>query len=204
MGLDMYLFKVHKPTISFDYPVTSNFLDEHNIRYVSKENFDACSLYKQIKPYTKQINIVFQYIDLMKIAKDHGINEKEITYAYVSMYSINKYEFTYHITNDIKKISLSTKEVKEKYVYESIEESYIWEEKEISYWRKCYDLEKFIYQMFDNKIENCGYQILNKEELIKIRDFYDPNTPKWQSDQYELFDIDDVDENAAYFYYEWY
>ena len=67
----------------------------------------------------------------------------------------------------------------------------------INYWRKDYELQDYISQMFDYDIQNCEYKKLNIDQVYQIMD-YD------ESNQRMASAIEDETEDCAYFYVEWY
>lgn len=173
MGLDMYILEVSKPkAYSGDYlqiPV-ADFEDKFN----------------DILPYCEKIFLETQFINNKQIEKDYNIPENANKVG--AYYGKDEISYTY---NTGEKITLSTKDY-EKYFYTEPVEYYITTEEEVCYWRKHYDLQKFIYQLIENErdiqVENCGYYNLSIDMIKEINRKFDENIP----------------EKDNLFYHEWY
>lgn len=185
MGLDMYLYKATKPSLTFgiyrsdDIYIQSLALipnDEHNEE-----------MYSAIKPYMVRIQLESSEYDAEKIAKDYGLKGRigicSISPDGVSFRGENK--TTDYIPQEI---------IKKHYSRISLQTVYAVELKQVYYWRKAYDVQDAIHNALDCCIENCGYYLISDDvaDVIKeIDDGFDPEIVKRESD-------------SCIFYHEWY
>ena len=202
MGLDMYLFKIKKPRTATGEVITKEWIEERGYSYILEDDINS-DLSIQLKPYTEQCKIDLEFIDIEKIAEDNDIKLKSMTGWYNSVIAPSFRIFTFNYNGIQKEVEVTIDEIEEKYLISRREKVYLFESIEVYYWRKCYDMQEFIYNLFDNRIRNCEYKTLTMEQLIKIREF---ERKRLLSEGYLTgnFEIAKAEEDAAYFYYEWY
>lgn len=200
MGLDMYMLQIKKPKTDFPDVITKDWLFNHQLQYIDESDIDEDENI-QIKPYCITKDIQTELIDVKKIALDNGILINDDTCCSNTVISIKGYGFSFYNGDDTKYVMVPIGELLEKYTFTDMKKVYIFESKQISYWRKNYKLQDYIYEMFGNKIYNCGYQKLSEDEVRKILDF-DIEMNYYPEEQLIKIEADNADN--AYFYLEWY
>lgn len=200
MGLDMYLYRIKKPTVKFPEIITTKWLDEHELEHLPEKaiNDKTCV---QIKPYCIEKSIQVELIDIKRIIADRGITIDDSTSYATTMISSSAYGFSVYQGKERRDyITVPIRELREKYVYKEFEKAYIFKQEDVAYWRKYRNLQDHIYDMFCGNIYNCGYQKLTEEQVKDIMNFDQDNCNVY----HPLFEIKENDEEGAYFYYEWY
>ena len=185
MGLDMYVFKAHPPK------------DDPNVVYKYKEMLDkGYSIFPDediedesvriLKEYAVPFNLSVEKFDLKKISATYRLKNN----IRISNVSNNGTVFT----DGNKEVTIKEDELKN-FIYEEEEVFWLMELEEVGYWRKEYELQNQIYEMFKKdgiEIENCGYYKLDKNKIYEI-DKYN------NGEQGLIYHIDD-----DLFYHEWY
>lgn len=191
MGLDMYLFRIKRPSIKIPDDIDESWVKNHNLLYYDEDEINDIRNV-QLKPYTIEKTVNTSLINLKKIKEDFNI--KQDFYAFITFMSREEVGFEFYNEEEHINIRINKKDVEEKYTFIKPIKSYIFQCEEIGYWRKNYSLQDHIYEMFHDEIENTMYQKLTKEQALEILKL--GNTG--------YLDIPDNSDNEAYFYYEWY
>ena len=213
MGLDMYIYKFNK----IDKKEINKYRGCHNddIPYKTLTNEAMMKepyLYKDLKMFLYQIQIMFSIFEVGKCCEDHDCDLSKMCGAAIG--KTIKYSFS-----DGKYFELSQEEL-ESYCHNSLRDAFLFSREEVCYWRKEYDLQDIIHEAhekkkqayFDKKgitpdvtdvvIQNCGYYALTRSERNKIVKYLRKVD---ESGYKEYIDIlTDYDNYPKLFYYEWY
>lgn len=202
MGLDMYLYRIHKIPQK-DLAVFNNKTrDEiedispykgYDVLMFGEKEFKAYpTMYKDLEPYMSAINVVNSYVDLVKLKK---ANKIPLNTSLVGQ-SIGAKGFSYTFMAEGGQrydVDFTEKEITNKYVVQKKEKMLVVYGQEVHYWRKAYNIRETFYDYIGN-VENCGYYKVSRELMKQIR--YEDETA--QSVPY----MDNSRE--AIFYHEWY
>lgn len=189
MGLDMYVYRVHKP-----------FLDDRKV--YDRDDLEGVILgeediqdpmYRQLLPYCAKVQVVNHYYNREKLAEDYGLDE-----ARIGGWSCDKDSSTVHIygykDGERKSFDVPDDLIDSKYIIDREETCYVCREDEVHYWRKAYDIQDWIYEHLPEKVENTGYYILSEQFL---KDF----NKKFPEDR---LPVEAPNDDYALVYWEWY
>ena len=196
MGLDMYLYKAKRPEYKKDEEfIDIEWLKRRGFTCIMKEKINE--LEKALVPYCKEEAVMVKLLDKRQMILDYGC-DPDSSELCMTFYTNNKVGYTIYSENEEpKEFKLTIEELAEKYEFESLEDVYVIRLENINYWRKDYELQDYISQMFDYDIQNCEYKKLNIDQVYQIME-YD------ESNQRMASAIEDETEDCAYFYVEWY
>lgn len=189
MGLDMYLYKVEKPSLEnrvytrselemMDCVVCVTGIDEY--------------LIEEIIPYAEQVTVVNQYYDVEKIIADYNLPKNSII-CMISMEGIavsgNDDQGNY------VRQEVSHEEIAERYTLIKEELCYVWQREEVAYWRKAFRVQELWHKILNRDIANCGYYEVNREDLAAFYAAVGSDEPQ---------QIEYPDDWSRLFYHEWY
>lgn len=161
MGLDMYVYRVRKPSLDTGMVYDRNDLDGIVIH---EADIDEPRV-RQLIPYSAKVRVVNHYYNLGKIGEDYGLSEAHIggwecgdDGSFTTIYGDKdgRSEF----------IKVSDELIESKYTIDKEETCYVCSEDEVRYWRKAYDVQDWFHENIPEPVENTGYYILT-EELLK-------------------------------------
>lgn len=190
MGLDMNVFRVHKPFLDankvYDRSELSGIiLDEADIKE---------PMFRQLAPYCTKVRVVNHYYDLEQIGKDRGLTDVR-----VGGWSCgDEGSVTYFSGRDkdgrSESVQLSYDLIKSKYTISKEETCYVCAEDEIRYWRKAYDIQDWFHEHIKEPVENTGYYILT-EKMLKA---FNKKFPE------DKLPAEAPNDSYAFVYREWY
>lgn len=193
MGLDMYAFNMR----NVNEEEKKRFLaDPENqpedifVFYLENRSPEEMATIEDLIPYSTKLVVPVRKIDIKKIMTVHNIPESSD--AWIARRSPEEIEFAFshEVMGDPLYITHSIDEIEEKFLLTSDEEVMICHVEKVAYWRKQYDLQNMIYDLYDKNICNCGYHLANKD-MIDAMNSFGANLPELQ-------------EGEAIFYHEWY
>ena len=170
MGLDMYVWKAKKLSAEegkkVDGARIAEVRENHTIFTDLKRGEDEL---RAIRPYCHQGKVIQSYLDLNKLADDHGITEP--LHIGGACYST---EVTYDLYNEKGEhkltVTMTPKEILDNYSYEKLDDVLVTNPlEEVYYWRKAYDVDEAIRNACAYTIENCGYYRLTNKMINAIR-----------------------------------
>lgn len=189
MGLDMYVYRMHKPDID-----DKKVYDRSDLEgVVINENEINHPMFRQLIPYSTKVRVVNHYYDLDKLGVDYGITDVRI-----GGWSFDGKDATMTIYGysgtERKSFTISDDLIESKYTISKEEACYVCEYDEVHYWRKAYDIQDWLHDHIQEQVENTGYYILS-EKLLKAfnRKFKEDKLP-----------VEPPDEDSALVYWEWY
>ena len=206
MGLDMWMIEVKKmtkkETAALNNMTYEEISDLPDFSYYIKEEVDEenTEFLEDLMPYTITVPVNIKYYDMEKIKEDYNIPEE--AWQYKASYSKDGVEYGYCFSDHRKKditIKLTNEEI-EKYIVSKPRHLIVYKRKEVAYWRKFYELQDLIYDMYreyrHKEIQNCGMHVLSDDMLNEISKMcrkydYKFNKPRWTK-------------SNAFFYHEWY
>ena len=189
MGLDMSVYRIHKPNL--DKGKVHDMDDLDGIVLADKEI--SSPMFRQLFPYCQKVRILNHYYDLKKIGEDYGITDPHIggwkcddngssTYIYGSKNGNSEH---FEISDDL---------IQSKYVIDREETCYVCVRDEVRYWRKAYDIQEWFHENIPEPVENTGYYILTEEMLEAFnKEFPEDELP-----------VEAPSSNEALVYWEWY
>ena len=195
MGLDMYLYTARRLNDGeMDEMSGKNVGEMYEYGYsVFETNFQSEeeeNMYRDILPLCRKITLKTDYVNIKKIAEDNGIEYDHYTMGMWSSNEGYKYYFWKEGDRDNEvSVTVSNEDVEKKYTLTEDVEYYIFDHTEIMYWRKNYELQNKLHELYDGRIENCGYHKVNADMMDAIIE----DSPEMVS--YETKDV---------FYHEWY
>ena len=201
MGLDMYAYKIRKPTddeaVAFEGMDAGELSGEFAaIRVSDTKDNDGELACKDLLHYASIIRMKTRCFNQEKFLEDHDIPRD----AVCGMRSYSGESFTYEYfwkpAGSDKKISkeLTFTDIDEfdrKYGYWEEEDYIVFCEDEVGYWRKNYDLQDRLYDAYEGQIVNCGYHLCNDEMLSLMREA-------------GMTEDCECQDGEAIFYHEWY
>ena len=186
MGLDMYVYRVHKPLLDENVVYDANEIKDPSIPEDDIDN----PVVRQILPYCKKVRVINHYYDLEKISKDYGIEGARIG----GWGSDETGGYTVFDGKNIKSVKINEKLIESKYTINKEETCYVFVEEQIHYWRKAYDVQEWFHKNIPEPVENTGYYILTEDLLLAFnKAFPDEQLP-----------VEAPDEGHAFVYWEWY
>lgn len=192
MGLDISIYKIKRPNLDISEKITSDWLRENGYSFETKEILDSDSLYAEIIPFAQVVPMAIDVISLKSIARNHGINKYHHAYEEDYDGECETYRFCMDENEeDFQDIVIPNTEIS-KYMHRTNELFYVYESHEVAYWRKDYDLEETVAEMFPG-IRNTEYKKLTKEQYLFIKKNFGSG---FMEKRY--------DPRYTYFYWEWY
>ena len=173
MGLDMYLYKLSKPTKSVEY------LSQMSRDELIKNGYAVFDISKTLPPNFERIRslakkiITFDtYIDIDKIQHDFNIPDyADIIDRY---WSNDNIIYVFDCIHNNETIIIPRESYQAKYIVTQTMKAFCIKRTELAYWRKNYDLSEEFHQSCDTAIKNCGYYPLNeamKHRLMELDPF---------------------------------
>ncbi len=207
MGLDMWMYEVKKMTKkeiamlnNMSYKEISDLPD---FSYYIKEEVDQKNeeFIEDLLPYTITVPVNIKYCDLEKVKREHNIPDDYYLFR-ASYRNTADIEYEYGSSDYRKKkiIVNFTNEEFENYIVNKPRHLIVYKQKEVAYWRKFYELQEKIYDMYfeetTKEIQNCGMHSLSDDMLNEISKMcrkygYKFRKPRWTK-------------SNAFFYQEWY
>lgn len=191
MGLDMYVYRVIKPS-----------LDPRKV-YIRKElpgeyviippDEDAADQYLQLVPYTQKLRIISGYLNMEKIRQDFHMPDAKIgIVSSAGILIIGK-------VDDVETTQqISMEQIEALYTVEREEECLVFAKEQVASWRNDYDLQELISDGLGEDIQNTGFYLLDENTVGIINQYNDEHYPavfiRWHEPTV----------TSALFYYEWY
>lgn len=189
MGLDQSIYRVSKPNIE-DKVYTAEKISTMGLCRASVEEFESdIHLVGQLKPYVVKRDVECKFYDVEKMIADYNLPKDSHIWRYggggISIGGVTE-------SGERVNQEISDDEIQEKYIKTEMLPHYIWAEEEVKYWRKCYELQDWIYENIDTA-DNTAYCILSTELIHAINDWFGEDIP-----------VEEPTEESALFYWEWY
>ena len=182
MGLDMYIMEAEK--ISAETAKGLKTIDDcykHELIVMSKKHYEENDeMMSDLLPFFTEVEILVHKTDHERFRKDYKIPDN---YHQTGFSNGHNLHFTYSNEDhsDEIKIEIPENEYTDKYIYQIPEKCYVAKLQEIEYWRKHYDLQDLIYEMYHEYtgkyVDNCGFYRLTKEMIEEINYEFDENLP---------------------------
>ena len=167
MGLDMYAYRLRKPTEKeLENIKTTGKIPDHFIT-IPKDNINENSC-RDIKPFAELTPVKMKYINMEQIRKDNDIPDN--MYCFCTRYREDAIWYKFVHENESKGIVVSHKDIEDKYTITSIEDRYIAHIDDVGYWRKEYNLQDTLHELYDGYIENCGFHKCSPEMIKAMLD----------------------------------
>lgn len=196
MGLDMWIFSAKKVDESRlpEVPHADD-LDVTDLHYIVKEDIEGEEeLIEELRPFFIERKGIAKYTDWDMLRKAFDIPDG----AYPGGYSFNgaEWEFRFYDNGKSYPVKISDEEF-EKCRKEHEVEFIIYDLKEITYFRKDYELENSIYEVYNKytgkDIENCGYYRLTKDMIKELNE---------RDKSFRMLKLSEDDDTL--YYHEWY
>ena len=187
MGLDQYIFRIKKANLE-DRIWDTNELKERGCTYAYTGADDGLSKDAPVIQYAQKLDVRFECYDTKKIIADYNLPED----SRIDWSMLNSIRLIGHRDGETIRQEITNDEVKEKYTVNRVIPCYVWSEDEIAYWRKCYELQDWIYENVEGA-GNCEYCLLDAEQISIINAECDADIPE-----------EDPTDEVGYFYWEWY
>lgn len=163
MGLDMYVYKVKKPT-GLKKNVTYNYDDLRNLEYSMFEADDVENelWFADLLPFCVKVRCTAQYYDTQRIAQSFNLGANTMWCGFGPK--------GFYFRGDNGEITIPDENIEE-YCIAKEKDWYVTSMKEVAYWRKHYELQDALYSIYATKgieIENCGYYALKPDVLDVI------------------------------------
>jgi len=221
MGLDMYLYKIKKPSKE-DFEIFMNNVNhsfdeacrlgaeayddiedtDHGVMNILMYD-DNEGMYEDLLPYSIQTKVKRDFLNYKKIEKDFGVTENmELIGSWSKIEGIG---FTYKDfeTNEEIKVEISREDIP-LYTLEKSEDALVFLLEDVAYWRKEHELNEDLcdaYAWTGRDVENCGYHKCN-EEMVEI--LRDRGLDLADTDYTDYDKALAVEENQALFYHIWF
>ena len=167
MGLDMYAYRLRKPTEKeLEDIKTTGKIPDHFIT-IQKDDIDKNSC-KDVKPFAKLMPVKIEYINMEQIRKDNDIPDN--MYCFGTGYREDAVHYNFIHGDESKNIVVSYKDIEDKYTITSVEDRYIAHIDNVGYWRKEYTLQDTLHELYDGYIENCGFHKCSPEMIEAMLD----------------------------------
>lgn len=189
MGLDQQIYKISKPTLD-NRVYTLKEINDMEFRAVPASSFEAYpNVYAQLVPYAVKRDIRVEYYDIDNVVSHYNLPED----FYIESYDSEGFKF-WRIDDNGEYVEqyIFDNNFAEKFITTEACSYYIWKEYEEYYWRKNYELQKWIRKVIDG-VENTGYYILDANLISEINRRHNTH----------ISEKDPGDESAM-FYWEWY
>ena len=182
MGLDMYIYKMRKmtdeeigwlsvPNVTFDAIEKAGYMC---VTAIDEEQFDLIRRPFEMGQIHKMTAIVERTNESL-IKKDHRIPVRASRVGLVITGDQTTFTYAWYAARvnerKSKAVTLSRKELDDKYTHHNPEEVYVAKTYLVDYWRKYYNLQDFIYETLDERVHNCGYYPLTDVMIDSIYDF---------------------------------
>ena len=191
MGLDMYAYKVRKPSLD---PSKVYARQELQREYVVLPPDEATSeLYQQVTPYAQKLRVTCRYYDLEKIREDFNMPDAEIWMVSSEGIGIGGKVNGIETTRKI-----STEQITACYIVVREEECLVFAAESVAYWRKEYDLQELICDSLGGNVQDIGFYQLDKQTVDRINQYSADHCPT------EFIEWVEPTETSALFYHEWY
>lgn len=189
MGLDMYVYSVHKPDLD-----TGKVYDRSDLKgtVIGEDEINE-PMFRQLIPYCEKVRVVNHYYNMEKIGEDYDLTDARLggwsCGDGTSITTICGYKDGVR-----KSVEIPDDLIESKYTIDREEICYVCEEEEVHYWRKAYDIQDWFHDHIKEPVENTGYYILS-EKMLKAfnRKFPQDKLP-----------VEAPDETSALVYWEWY
>lgn len=189
MGLDQYIYRAKKPKLENKVYTAEELANMNLHKAWAHEVIEDRDLIEQLLPYTQIIQAQSNFLNSKQIIVDYNLPENSYL-GYIGPDGIQMYGKDEN-GNSVSQF-ITQDEVDKKYVLTETLPCYVWDTEEIQYWRKCYDIQDWIYEHIDG-VQNTGYYMLDADLIREFNKEFDEDIPK-----------EDPDEESALFYYEWY
>ena len=184
MGLDMYIYRVEKPTLDPTKLYDPRDLDDY---VVMPPDVAGENNYKDVIPYSQKLRVRNEYYNIEKMKQNSGLTD-----LHLSMISGGNVSFSGRdAKGERKSLTFTFEEVEKEYTRFAEEECYVFWCEEVAYWRKEYALQDFFYSNLP--VENVGYYLLSGNLIKLFNSKYNENIP-----------VEIPTETTALFYHEWY
>lgn len=184
MGLDMYIYKVRRPKLD-----TTKVFEHDELRGYSRISVEDAKDegIDSLIPYCQVVTQKVEYYDTDKLGKERKLQDVRSWHWYGEGVS-----FSGRDRNGTRQeFDLTEEEISKNYTLTKEEQMYVWEEQEVYYWRKAYDIQKFVYENYP--VQNLGYYKLSTEFIKELNKKFDEGVECWEPD-----------DAKALFYHEWY
>lgn len=190
MGLDMNVYRVHKPLLDESKLYDRGELDG----IVINESKITDPRVQQLIPYCTKIRAIDHYYNIEEIGKDYGLTDVHIGGFHYG--TDGSYSTIYGHDKDGMAHSVSVQDelIDSKHTIDREESFFVCMSDEIRYWRKAYDIQQWFHDNIPEPVENTGYYVLNEQLLREFNEaFPDRKLP-----------VEAPNENCAIVYWEWY
>ncbi len=196
MGLDMYTYKIRRPSDAEAKAIAGKKAHDVHERYslirLAELDEDGLDLVSDLRPYSQTVKLIAQLVDYDKLKRDFEIPEDAEIVGWGNHSGLISYHFS--AANDYsKQVQLSVEELESGFGYEELNEYLMFESTVVACWRKDYDLQEAIHDACERPIGNCGFYRCS-DVMLRVMD------------QYNAFPdgVPECAEEEALFYYEWY
>lgn len=191
MGLDMYAYRFIKPSLE-DRVYERDELFEMGYGYFKPgATEDKPELLEDILPYTQQLKINLQLIDLEKLQKHYGFDEL----PQVAMISSEEQIYRGERAGEPYSITIKRQDLIDHFVYSSVMECVVFKYEKVAYWRKEYDVQDF-FQESIGPIRNTGYRLIP----VEVQHEYNRRF----GDEMDRLPEEEATDRTAIVYWEWY
>ncbi len=192
MGLDMYVYRVHKPLIDESKLYDKDDLDKI-CNIVINESEITDPRVQQIIPYCTKVRAIAHYYNVEKIGRDYGL-----TNAIVGGWHYNNGESFVDIyecdeDNIEKSVAIPSGLIRSRYVNDREETFFVCENERIWYGRKDYEIQNWFHDNIPVPVENTGYYVLTEQILTAFNEAFP-----------DILPMEAPNENCALVYWEWY
>ena len=196
MGLDMYVFCLHKPDKTSEElsRLTEDELRDAGYAVVLESSIPPN--FESVREMTVEVQTVAEFIDFQKLERDFLIPEDATLTMQKRGYPEITFEFVYEDEEGESYSAKVTEAELRKYKYHETITAYCFIRELIAYWRKEYGLSGAISRACDKPVENVGYYPMNEGMLKAVAD-HDPEA-------YQDIEPYIGDENGVIVYLEWY
>lgn len=185
MGLDMYVFRARPPEDDPNVVYEYKEMMEKNYTIIAEGDINN-SIVKVLKDYAVPYTLSVEKYDYKKMSAVYGLKGQ------IRLANCGTDGTTF--TDGKKQVRFKDDELND-FIYKTNEVFWLLNLDEVGYWRKHYELQDAIHEMFLKDgvaVENCGYYKLDTAKIYAINDFEDGK-------QGLVHYIDD-----DLFYHEWY
>ena len=184
MGLDMYVYKVTKPTdLDTDKVYDVDKMDDVYMVFDPKEITEPKNC--QLLPYTVEVQMIMHYYDADKIGREFDLHDPRLSCVHNNVIS-------FYSREDKRTVDISFDDINDKYTKDVTERVYVCRAEGVKYWRKDYDVQSWFHEHIVD-VEDVGFYHLTDKMIKEYNKAYRRN-------KLTLVNED----NAALFYHEWY
>lgn len=160
MGLNMYVYRVHKPILDEEKIYDRSELDGI---VIGEKDIEEPRV-RQLIPYCAKVRVVNHYYNLEKLGEDYGLAGARIGGWSCDKNGSSTTIYGYKGTRS-ESITVSDDLIERKYTIDREEICYVCDNDEVHYWRKAYDIQDWFHEKLPEPVENTGYYILPEELL---------------------------------------